>query len=186
MYRIIQASLPHTGSTLLLNLLLGFIAPHESYQWDTKNLIDSYLVTKTHNININKWTNKYKHYKLYFVMSERNDNKIHAVIPNKYKKKNNVLIINYNQINVTNKLLLDDVIENIFNLFINFFPYDLIPKKEHIIIKKDMKNRIISMNQCYEKIKNKPFTYCDSFFGIHGSHRNRNIYTNTYNKSSLK
>ena len=173
MYRIIQASYARTGSTLLLNLIHGFLLPQEPYHCPTNDLIDDFLITKTHDLDINKWINKYKKYKLYFVMSERIDNKVRKKINNKYKKKDNILVINYDEINVTKKLSLDNVIENIFNKFKLFFPKDLIPKKEDSLIKKDMKQRIIEMNKCVKRLKNKPFSYCDQFYGIHGSHRNR-------------
>ncbi len=119
--------------------------------------------------------NTYNQYKLFFVMSERDDNDISHPINEKYKKYHNVLVINYNEMNETNELSLDNIIENIFNKFITFFPKNLIPKKTDILIKKDMMDRIINMNKLYEKIKDKPFSYCDKFYGIRGSHRKKSI-----------
>lgn len=49
-FKIIQASPPHTGSTLLLNLIHGFLRPDESVNIKV-SLIDKYLITKTHNTN---------------------------------------------------------------------------------------------------------------------------------------
>ena len=66
----------HTGSTLLLNLIHGFISPQEEIHYDTETLIEKLLITKTHNINITQLENKYPQYKLFFIMSERNDSKI--------------------------------------------------------------------------------------------------------------
>ena len=43
---------------------------------------------------------------------------------------------------------------------------------EDSMIKKNMEQRIINMNKLYEEIKDKPFSYEDKFYGIHGSHRN--------------
>ena len=171
--RVIQASPPHTGSTLLVNLVHGFLLPDEQVNWETETLINDCIITKTHDINIDKWNNNYKQFKLYFVMSERYDNKIQARINNEYKKKQNVLVINFNEINVTNELSLEDVIDNIFNKFINFFPKNLIPNKNDECIKLCMKNRINNMNKLCEEIKSKPFSYYDGFYHIHGSHRNR-------------
>lgn len=85
--KIIQSSYPGTGSTLLSNLIHGFLSPHEEIHYDTESLIDEYLITKTHNTNIEELEQKYPQYKLFFIMSERNDNKIRRPINEEYKKK---------------------------------------------------------------------------------------------------
>jgi len=172
--KVIQTSPPRTGSTLLLNLIHGFLSPNEKIHWDEHvSEIDDYFISKTHVTDIDIILNKYKQYKLYFVVSERNDSKVKGLIVDKYRKYYNVLIINYNEINVTNELSFDNVIDNIFDKFIQFFPLEIVPKKKDILIKADMKKRIVNMNKIVEEIKNKPFSYWDRFYGIHGSHRNR-------------
>ena len=60
-------------------------------------------------------------------------------------------------------------IDNIYNRISHLF-------SNHGFIKFNKKtalNRIINMNKKYEEIKNKPFSYVDPFFEIHGSHRNK-------------
>ena len=36
-------------------------------------------------------------------------------------------------------------------------------------------DRIVAMNSLYEKIKDKPFTYYEEFYNLHGSHRGRKL-----------
>lgn len=173
MIKIIQSSPPHTGSTLLLNLIHGFISPQEEIHWDTFSLIDKFLITKTHHTNITEFENKYPHYKLFFIMSERNDSKIKAQINNKYKKKSNVLVINYNKLLETNNNNIKNIIDYTFNEFNKFIPKELKPNKDDDLIKNDMTIRLKKVNETVELMKNKPFNEWDKFTGIHGHHRNR-------------
>ena len=68
-YRIIQASHARTGSTVLVNLLHGFMTPKQPVHYNSEQLIDKFLITKTHNTNINFCENNYNKYKLFFIMS---------------------------------------------------------------------------------------------------------------------
>ena len=173
MIKIIQSSPEHTGSTLLLNLIHGFISPQEEIHWDTHSLIEKFLITKTHETNITKLENKYPQYKLFFIMSERNDSKIKAEINNEYKKKSNVLVINYNNLLETNNNSIKNIIDYIFNEFNNFIPKELKPNKDDDLIKDDMTKRFKKVNETVELMKDKPFSQWDKFTGIHGHHRNR-------------
>ena len=173
-HKIIQTSPSHTGSTVLLNLIHGFLAPNEQIHWKTEHKIHQHLITKTHNTNLDELTAKFKQFKLWFVMSERSDEKTCKLIDDKYRTNKQVLIINYTEINETPNLSLDNIVENIFSKFMAFFPKNLIPNKDNNKIKSDMKNRIVEMNKVTEEIKTKSFKYCDAFYGVHGSHRNRN------------
>lgn len=166
--KIIQASPPHTASTVLVNYLHGYLTPEEPIHWED----DSYLIMKTHNVNIDKLIKKYSDYKCYFVVSERNDSKEKAMINQKYKKYDNVLIINYDEIkDTTNNDMLNNITNNLFAKFQKFIPINTSANKEEI--KKNMSERIKNMNKKYEEIKNKPFSYHDKFYHIHGHHKNR-------------
>lgn len=172
--KIIQSSSPRTGSTLLINLIHGFLRPKEEIHWHTETKIHEFLITKTHNTNIDWLISTYKEYELYFIMCERNDVKIKQLINDKYRNYKNILIIDYNNINVTDKLSLEEVIEYIFNQFFNFLPQEIIPNKNNVDIKNDMLYRINAMNRIVEQLKNRSFDYWEPFYGIHGSHRHRN------------
>jgi len=173
MIKIIQSSHPHTGSTLLLNLIHGFISPQEKIHYSTESLIEKFLITKTHNTNITQLENKYPQYKLFFIMSERNDSKIKAEINNEYKKKSNVLVINYNKLLETNNNSIKNIVDYIFNEFNDFIPKKLKPNKDDDLIKDDMTKRVKIVNEIVELMKDKSFSEWDKFTGIHGSHRNR-------------
>ena len=173
MIKIIQSSPPHTGSTLLINLIHGFISPEEEIHWNTDSLIEKFLITKTHNTNIIDFENKYPQYKLFFIMSERTDSKIKAEINNEYKKKSNVLVINYNKLLETNNNNIKNIIDYTFNEINNFIPKELKPNKHDDLIKDDMKKRFKKVNETVELMKDKPFRTWDKFTGIHGNHRDR-------------
>jgi hypothetical protein len=173
MIKIIQSSPIHTGSTLLLNLIHGFISPNEEIHWDTHKLIHNFLITKTHDTNINEIEKKYPKYKLFFIMSERNDSKVKSEINNEYKKKTNVLVINYDKLLETNDNSIKNIIDYTFNEFNNFIPNELKQNKDDNLIKADMEKRIKIVNEQVELMKNRPFHEYDKFTGIHGSHRNR-------------
>jgi len=173
MIKIIQSSHPRTGSTLLLNLIHGFISPLEKYHWNTESLIEKFLITKTHNINITEFEDKYPQYKLFFIMSERDDGKVKRKVPDEYKKKSNVLVIDYNKLLETNDNTINNIVDYMFNELNKFIPKELKPNKSDDSIKDDMKKRMNKVNEAVELMKNKPFSECDPLTGIHGSHRNR-------------
>ena len=174
MIKIIQSSPPHTASTLLSNLIHGFICPQEEIQYSS-DVIDNFLITKTHNLNIIDLENKYPQYKLFFIMSERNDSKVKAKINNELKKKSNVLVINYDKLLETDNNRIKNIIDYIFNEFNNFIPKELKPNKDDDLIKDDMENRMKIVNETVENMKDKLFDEYDKFTSIHGSHRNRPI-----------
>jgi hypothetical protein len=169
MIKIIQSSHPHSGSTLLLNLIHGFICPQEEIHWDTYALIDKFLITKTHCTDVNQFEKIYPEYKLFFIMSERND----IELQEKYKEKSNVLVINYDKLLETDNNSLKNIIDYIFNEFNNFIPKELKPNKDDYLIKDDMEKRIKILNEVVYQLKYKEFSEWDKFTGIHGSHRNR-------------
>jgi hypothetical protein len=102
-------------------------------------------------------------YKLFFICSEREE--IGAKIDIKYKSYENVIIFNYNELNETDVNTIPIIVNNIYNKLIKCVGIDL--DKELCI------DRINKMNICYNEIKNKPFSYIDPFYELHGSHRNR-------------
>lgn len=173
--RILQASPKHTGSTFLYNLLAGFLdnKPYPAsckYNSNTlpSDILKNNILIKTHDINIENWSEQIKNYSLYFVCTERDDQKIKSCfIPEQYKQMFNVLCISYEDILVTESQKLDDVTRNIYEKVVNFLPWmmDLNYQQGH--------DRVVAMNNLYQKIKDKPFSYFDRFYGLHGSHRDR-------------
>ena len=168
---IIQTSPEHTASTLLINAIYGLIPElvdkkiigtwNNNFEKYFKNII----AIKCHNTNIDELIKKYNAtYKLVFICSERQD--MNLLIDEKYKIYDNVVTFDFNELNETSNNALTTIVDNIYN------------KVQKILTDVDLDkttciNRINLMNIRYEKIKNKPFTYIDNFFEIHGSHRNR-------------
>ena len=173
MIKIIQSSPGHTGSTLLLNLIHGFISPHEEIHAHMDESIHDFLITKTHNINIKQIENKFPQYKLFFIMSERNDSKVQKLIDNEYKNKPNVLVINYDKLLESDNNSIKNIINYIFDEFNKFIPKELKPNKSDDSIKDDMEKRVQIVNETVKLMKDMPFSQWDKFTGIHGSHRDR-------------
>lgn len=172
MIKIVQSSPPRTGSTLLLNLIHGFLAPDEEVHCKPEDLRNHRLI-KTHNIDIMALEKHFHEYKLFFIMSERNDKKLKLLINSEYKQKPNVLVINYNYLLQTDKNTMKNIVDYTFNKFNQFIPKELKPKKPDVLIKQDMMQRFRTVNATVELMKNEPFTKWDKFTGIHGSHRKR-------------
>jgi len=166
---IIQTSRTKTGSTVLVNMLYGFIIKNEPIRFFISvDSIPRYLLNnktnifKFHKLDIDEFIQKHSDkYNLYFVCSERGD----KVIDEKYNHYKNVLIFNYDELLETETYSVEDIVTNAYNKLIGFLPGDIELNKQ------DAVERIQKMNLLYEEIKNKPFTYADDFYQLHGSHR---------------
>jgi len=166
---IIQTGHMRTGTTLLVNLLYGFMTPNEKIHclWEPDHPIrpfHKYNIYKSHSLNIDGYI---KHHSeecdMFFVCTERDNKKI----PEKYKNNNNVLIFDYNEILETESYTMDQIINATYNKLRGFLP-------EHVLLNKDTcKTRIDKMNEKYTEIENKDFSYVNDFFQLHGRHRNR-------------
>jgi hypothetical protein len=172
---IIQTSPTHTASTFIVNAIYGIIPElfdkkivgtwdnnfEKNFENDFKNII----AFKCHNTNIDELINKYnKKYKVVFICSERQQK--NYLIDPKYKTYNNVVVFDFDELNETIDNTLIQIVNNIYNKIKNVLPNVTLDKTKCI-------ERIKLMNIRYEEIKNKPFSYVDDFFEIHGSHRNR-------------
>lgn len=155
------ATYMHTGSTLLVNILNGFFRHNSNYSND--------LVTKTHNTNFKKLlSGKNNEKNTYIICSER-DRKYN--IPENIKKR--ILVIKYDEINGTeNDENLKKMIDMMYEKLKKFLPPILFAENE-IIMKSNCIERIRNMDIFTESVKDKPFSYYDKFYGIHGHHRNR-------------
>ena len=170
---IIQTSPCHTGSTLLVNALYGLIPECSNKKiiglWakDFEKNFENIIIVKCHNTNIDELIEKYNKYKVVFVCSERPQK--NKLIDPKYKKYNNTIVFSYKELNETNNNSLVKIVDNIYKKVKKVLPEDIQLDKTKCI------ERINNMNIRYQKIKDKPFTYVDPFFEIHGSHRNRSF-----------
>lgn len=172
---IIQCSPTHTGSTVLVNLLYGFICnnlPVTYINFDNKPgyyIINKLLenidicIIKTHICNIDKLTIHLNKYRLYFICSERDTKCINP----KYSLYKNVLLIKYDELLETSSYSIDNIVDTLYNKLTLFLPTEI------NLNKTEAKLRINNMNKEYILIKNKPFSYINTFYHLHGSHRKR-------------
>lgn len=165
---IIQTGFKRTGTTFLVNLLYGFIAPNEAIHgfFDIEEPLESfskYSIFKSHMLNIEDIINKYSDkYQLYFIIAERDEK-----IDEKYKELHNVLIFDYyKELLETEDNSIQNIVDSSYEKLSLFLPDEIHLSKESAI------NRINNMNSVYEDIKNYDFSYIDDFFALHGSHRN--------------
>lgn len=168
---IIQTGHMRTGTTLLVNLLYGFMTPNEKIHclWEPDHPIypfHKYNIYKSHNLNIEGFM---KHHsekcKLFFVCTERDNKKVNE----NYKNKENVLVFDYNDILETDTYTMDQIIEVVYNKLRDFLPQHVSLDKEACTL------RIDKMNQKYAEIENMDFSFVDDFFQLHGRHRNRDV-----------
>lgn len=166
---IIQTGHMRTGTTLLVNLLYGFMSPDEKIRclWEPDHDIHpfhTYNIYKSHNLNIDGFIKHHSEtHHLFFVCTERDNKKINQ----KYKKYGNVLVFDYNEILETDSYNMNQIIDNVYDKLREFFPNNVTLDKETCI------KRIEKMNEKYAKIENMDFSYVDDFFQLHGRHRNR-------------
>lgn len=166
---IVQTGHMRTGTTLLVNLLYGFMAPDEKIHclWEPDHPIypfHKYNIYKSHHLNIDEYMKQHSEkYEIFFVCTERDDKKI----PEKYKNNKNVLVFDYLEILETEFYNMDQIINATYDKLRGFLP-------EHVFLDKDTcKTRIDKMNEKYAEIENMDFSHVDDFFQLHGRHRNR-------------
>tara|TARA_B100001093_G_C26859925_1_gene1029532 strand:+ start:1078 stop:1608 length:531 start_codon:yes stop_codon:yes gene_type:complete len=169
---IIQTSPHHTASTLLVNALYGLIPRLKNkrivgfWEQNWESEFDSdIIVLKSHNLDIDWFIKHYsRFYKVYFICSERKEKKLFINPLHKHYK--NVLFFDYKELNETKSNSLENIIDYIALKVNKWIPELELNSKTGLL-------RVLGMNEEYELIKDKPFTYVDEFYHIHGSHKNR-------------
>lgn len=159
--KIIQASYPRSGSTVLTNILYGLFEPGKPVicgAISTKSML-----VKTHELNIKRWVN----FPEVFIICSERDKKY----PEYYYSTKNVLIIKYEELLETENQTIEIIVNNLYDKLRSFLPDKLFTDKLAMV--NNAVIRIKEMNALYEKIKHLKFSYHDSFFHIHGSHRGR-------------
>ena len=163
---LVQTSPKHTASTLLVNAIHGLIPALADKRIVTGKRFkpfDTILAIKIHNTNIDHLLHLYRHYRVIFVCSERKE--LNLCIDPKYKRYPNVVVFDYTELNATEATPLPAVVDTIYSKLAPLLPIRL--------DKASCLQRLMAMNKRYEEIKQKPFSYIDPFFELHGSHRNR-------------
>jgi len=174
-WKIVQCSPPRsggegTGSTVLFNILYGLICPDEPVEGSgtsvdkrgKANDINKKIII-THKCNIATWVSQLKMYDLYFICSERGKNRISP----SYRGRDDVLIFQFKELNETGAYTVEKIVDRVYEKVKNFLPSDVELDKDTAV------KRILDMNNFYKNIKDKPFSYYDYFYHIHGSHRRK-------------
>jgi hypothetical protein len=86
---------------------------------------------------------------------------------------NKILIIDYNTLLESEFNPVETIVENVYEKIRKFLPPKFFEPYSENIMKKNATRRVKTMNALYENIKNKGFSYFDSFYLLHGNHRNR-------------
>jgi signal recognition particle subunit SEC65 len=172
--RIIQTSYVHTGSTLLSNILYGFFCCDKPIQVQfmpvssqTEKLSKN-LIVKSHYLGIRRWIHSYNQFNMFFILSERDQK-----YPPHFYNMNKILIIDYNTLLESDTNPVEVIVENVYKKIRDFLPLNFFESYSENIMKKNAVRRVKTMNALYENIKNKGFSYFDSFYLLHGNHRNR-------------
>lgn len=171
---IIQTSPFHTASTLLVNILYGLlpglfdkkIIGTWTSNWSNIFKHSDIIVLKNHDTNIDKFIRMFgNRYNLYFVCSERKEKKY--FINPKYKKYKNVVTFDFAELLETNENSVEDIVKRVHDKL------QILLENSHNLNLQNGIKRVNDMNDRYKCIQDKPFSYIDPFYEIHGSHRNR-------------
>ena len=201
MHKIIQLAPMRTASTLLANALYGMVKGWEDkpIQYVTgadrgrdvrSKPFHDHDIIKTHNHppsmghtnymggtgqDPDWWINNFPEYDIRFVCCERKgldsshlnprdqtDRLDYGLLPKKYGDYENVYIMQYED-------LIKPVEEFCGKLYKDM--KEFLPMWELSL--QGAVDRCNKMNARYEEIKDKPFTFLDKFYYIHGSHRGR-------------
>ena len=129
------------------------------------------LLHITHQTNIDYWIENNKDLDLYFICTERNEPGFKYPTPpidEKYKNYKNTLYFDFKELNEREDYTVENIVNDVCNKLSNFL------KEQNINVELNKKKgleRLKNMNKFYLTIKDKPFSYYDQFYGIHGKHR---------------
>lgn len=172
---IVQTSPMRTGSTVLVNVLYGLVHSLSNQPilnfWNKNKpctFVNKVNIIKTHILDLEYFTETYGDAcDIYFVCSERPDQNI--VIQEPYRSYPNLVIIDYSDLLETTTNTVDNIVNTVYKKILTILPKD----KDVVFSTLTAKKRLKEMNQYYETIKSRPFTYVNAFYEIHGSHRIR-------------
>ena len=117
MFHIFQASLPHTGTTVLNNILVGLFDPTAAYK-------KSSLVTITHDMNLLELYKRERHNfdEIFFVVTIKGEDP-NTQIDNELCNYDNVLCIDSGELKYTSHDELNAMVNSVANKFQSRFQY---------------------------------------------------------------
>ena len=156
---IIQISPMHSGSTLLVNAIIGSLFSRQAvdFSWKPFAVPCHQGIIKTHDNyhmnRINNWVSMNKHRNVTFISSSRQS--IHQTVQ---CRGPNHLVFNYTEI-------IDKDFCTILNAKINGNVDACF-------------ERVYAMNHLHDFISKLPFSYVHPYYNLHGSHRHRKLTSN--------
>ena len=166
----VQASPTGTGSTVLVNLIHGILAPDEGIVWTVNASQADSLIVKTHNMNFRRWERSNWRKDVYSVVSERRPDRLLDRTDSVHHK---VLIVDFDTLNETPDHSLQDIAADFVTRLRAFLPARAFPDLDDAALTARAVSRIKAMNEVYARISDQPFSVVDPFYHIHGSHRGR-------------
>lgn len=176
--KIITSTLPRVGSTLISNINTGLFEPDNSIMWcgqlkDNQHIIfrEERSTFKYHSPpeDIEKFYSS-EQYKDVYCVNICRDGQVRTqnISSDKYivLEYENLLYESIHCDNTTNTL--DDVLEYVVDRYMAMFGLNITTEMVW-----NAKQRVLDMDDTYDRIKNKPFAHINNFYHIHGSHRGR-------------
>lgn len=171
-----------TGSTLVINIVLGFFEPDQPVTGITKHQKQLIKERKFRQVfdNFSSRMVLKAHFPEMFNYIDTKYITIHREnkpMSNKIYNRDNILVLEYSELlykskyNPHSNKSVEQVVNYVANEIENKFPDIKITEHQ----RKSSHGRVLNMDKVYESIKHKPFRYVDKFYHIHGSHRNRSI-----------
>lgn len=183
-FHIIQASPPHTASTVATNWLMGLLQPNADFafmenwpevpirQGGVDTTIDSHVVTKTHDLDLLSLYKKTRPIfdEVFFVVSFRGDDPSTRVNEELCQFKN-VLCIEYEELIFTNRKELEEMIHRLTGKlkqrFEFFFGPDWLRDQDEL----NARYRLEKMAKTKTEMTNETHDKIDIKFGVHGGQR---------------
>lgn len=176
--KIITSSLQRVGSTLIANINTGLFEPDKPVRWcgqlkDNQHVIfqEERITFKYHSPpeDIEKFYANEQYKDVYCVNICRDGTvRTQNISSDRYivLEYENLLYESIHCDKTTNSL--DDVLAYVVNRYMAMLGLNITTEMVW-----NAKQRVLDMDDVYDKIKNKPFAHVNEFYHIHGSHRDR-------------
>ena len=183
-YRIGVVSPGHCATILTLNVLLGLIDKDRGAEHSSSHFPTESLVSFTHDLNIDDHTEKIKAlgFTPLFIVplrygDEPTEERWVKKGCEKYRAYSNVTVLDYNKLNKTEENSIENIVDYVHKSLTDMI--FCVSNEDAGALwyqqsnKTNAVERIKKMNERYDEIKDKPFSFVDKYYHLHGGHRNR-------------
>ena len=176
-FKLITCTVPHVGSTLVANINTGMLEPGQDIFFQ-KGLdsISTFLESNRLNLknhgSVSKIVDivkKFEESPIYFVTINRDNH------PQINYDSDKLIILDYNRLLYRSEHLKNETrsLEDVLNYLAFEYNQKIPGEFFNETLKSQALDRIVKMDEVYSQIKEKPFTYWNKHYHIHGSHRGR-------------